>query len=183
MHRRVQLPLHGAFRQSERAGDLAQLQSLMVAHHEDDPLPRRQPADLGIEQLPQLSRIRSRLGARRFFRCIQHLQLGFFSEGRGPRGRMSAAVIDARVHDDSIDPGGQLRILTEAFERPVDLDEHLLRDVLGVVMIAGELIRHAIHHRPMALDQQVEGGGVSRSRLGDQVRIGQHYGIAHMSAI
>jgi len=48
---RVQLALDGAFRKAERLGDLSQFQALMVAHREDETLPRWQPRDL-IADMP-----------------------------------------------------------------------------------------------------------------------------------
>ena len=46
MHRGVQLALDRSLGEAERLGDLSELQSLMVAHDEDDPLPWGQPGDL-----------------------------------------------------------------------------------------------------------------------------------------
>ena len=60
-------------------------------------------------------------------------------------------------------------------QRPVHLDEDFLRDVLGIVMVAGELVGDAIHHRSMLLDEPLEGGSVAPRRAGDQVRISLHH--------
>ena len=58
----------------------------MVTHDEHDPLPRRQPADLDLEHLAELSRIRPFLGAGRLLRRVHHLVFGFFPERRRPDG-------------------------------------------------------------------------------------------------
>ena len=83
---------------------------------------------------------------------------------------MPAPVVDAGVHDDPVDPGGELRVLTEAVQRAIDLDEDFLGDVLGVVVVARELVGDAIHHGPMPLDERLKGGRVAARRAGNQVR-------------
>jgi hypothetical protein len=72
-------------------------------------------------------------------------------------------------------PRRQLSILPEPVERSIHLDEHFLRDVLGVVMVPGKLIRDPIHHRPVPLNERLERGGVPPGRAGDQVRVGRHH--------
>jgi hypothetical protein len=84
-------------------------------------------------------------------------------------------MIDTSVHHNSIHPGRQLGILSETIERSIDLDEHVLRDVLGVVMVTGKLVRNPVHHRTVALDEHLEGRHVASSRAGDKVRIWRHH--------
>ena len=79
-------------------------------------------------------------------------------------------MIDAGVHGDPVEPGGELGVLPEPVERAVDLDEDFLGDVLGIVVVAGELVGDAIHHRPMPLDERLKGGRVAARRARDQVR-------------
>ena len=131
--------------------------------------PCRQPADFGFEHLSELPAVGALFGSGRFFGGVQHFLFRLFAERRGAGRRVATAVVDAGVHDDPVHPRGQLRVLPEPVERPVDLDEHLLRDVLGVVMVAGELVRHAVHHRSMPLDERLEGGS-SRPPAAREIR-------------
>ena len=89
---------------------------------------------------------------------------------------MPAPVVDAGVHDDPVHPRGQLRVLPEPVERAIDLDEDFLRDVFRIVVVAGELIGDAIHHRSMPLDERLKRGCVAARRAGNQV------GISHSAA-
>jgi len=87
-------------------------------------------------------------------------------------------VIDAGIHGNAIQPGGQLGILAEAVQRPVDLDEDLLGDVLGVVVVPSKLIGYSIDHRTMPLDEQLKGGRVAARSAGNEIRI-SHSGPVH----
>ena len=65
----------------------------------------------------------------------------------------------------------ELRVLPEPVQRAIDLDEDFLRDVFGIVVVAGELIGDAIHHRSMPLDERLKSGCVAARRAGNQIRI------------
>jgi len=149
----------------------------MVTHDENNPLSRRQPADLGLEHLAQLPRVRPFLGPGRLLRRVHHLVFGFFPERRRSRRHRPAAVVDTGVHDDSIHPGAELRVLAEFVERAIDLDEDFLGDVFSIEVVAGELIGHAIDHRSVTLDKRLKRGRVAARRTGDQIRI-SHSGLA-----
>src|SRR5512132_3553319 len=71
VHGRVQLTLDGALGEAQSLGNLAELQPLVLAHHEDDTLPRRKLRDLRLEDLPQLAPIGARLGIGALFRSVQ----------------------------------------------------------------------------------------------------------------
>ena len=125
---------------------------------------------LSIADLPAVSAI---LGTRIIRRRVLHLQLRLFRERRPARGRLPPLVVDAGVHDDPVQPRSQLRVVAKAVERSIDLDEHVLRNVLGIVMVAGELIRESIHQRAMPLDERMERSAVTGRRAGYEVRIGR----------
>ena len=61
-----------------------------------------------------------------------------------------------------------MRVLAEASERSKHLEEHLLSDVVGVVVVAGILEGDAIHHRPVTLDQRPEGRPIAGGGAWDQ---------------
>src|SRR3954462_7621678 len=133
-----------------------------MAHHEDDALPRRELADLAGEHLPQLSRVRAPFGARCLLGYLVHPVFTFPpAYGRADQGS-TTLVIDAGVHHDPVQPRAQLGVVAEAVERPVHFDEPFRRDALGVLVMAGELIRDAVHHRSMLLDETLERRRIAR---------------------
>src|SRR5687768_11623017 len=80
-------------------------------------------------------------------------------------------MVDARVHHDPIEPRGQLRVVAKAIERSIDLDEHVLRDVLRIVMVAGKLVGQPVDHPPMPLHERMESGTVAGRGAKYEVRI------------
>ena len=84
-------------------------------------------------------------------------------------------MIDAGVHGNPVHPRRELRILTEPVQGPIHLDEDFLRDVFGVVVVPRELVRDAIHHGPVPLDERLERGVVPRRRACDQFRVGRRH--------
>ena len=79
---------------------------------------------------------------------------------------MAAAVIDAGIHGDAIQPGGELRVLAEAVEGTVNLDEHFLRNVLRIVVIARELIGDPVDHGAVLFHERLKGGRVAARGAG-----------------
>jgi hypothetical protein len=51
-------------------------------------------------------------------------------------------VIDAEVAADADDPGLEVRAPVEGLQRLEDLQEDVLREVLGLVVLADELVGH-----------------------------------------
>jgi len=163
---RVKLTLDRAFGQAKGIGDFTQFQTLMMAHREYQPLPRRQPRDLRVEHLRNLSAIGLFFGSRPFFGRVRHAKLRVFRERRPSGWRVPALVIDASVHHDPIQPRGQLRVVPEAIKRTEHLDEHVLGDIFGVVVVPGELVGETIDHRPVPLNERMERRAVAGRRAG-----------------
>ena len=131
----------------------------MMPHHEHEPLPRRQPRDLRFEHLAELARRRPAPPGPGVSSGVFTIRNSASSvNGAQPGRRLPAPVVDARVHDDPVQPRRQLRVVAEPVERAVDLDEDVLRDVLGIVVVAGELVGQPIHHRAMPLDERMKRG-------------------------
>src|SRR5262249_14873956 len=138
---------------------------------EHEPLSAGEPGDFLRQHFADLSAVGLFLWPWSVLRGVRHLQLRVFRERR-PAGRRAApAVVDARVHHDAVEPRRHLGVVAEPVERPVDLDEHVLRDVFRVVVVAGELVCQPVHHRPMALHERPKRRAVAGRRAGDQVRI------------
>ena len=158
----VKLAFDRPFRQVERVRNLRQLELFEVSHREDQPLPWRQAFDLAAQHVTELSAVRPILGSRRRVgKRVDRIDRLVVHGGRGRERRGTPRVVDAGVHRDPVQPGGELRVLAEAGERTKDLEKHILRNVVSVVMVAAVLERDAIHHRPMTLDQRPEGRSVA----------------------
>jgi len=174
VHRGVQLALDGTLRETKGSGDLSKFQALMMPHDEDHSLPRRQSAYLRFEHPAELAGVRRFFRPWGFFRYVQHLVFGLFAKRCGRRRHVTAAMVDTGVHGDSIHPRGQLGVLAKAGQRPVHFDEDVLRDVFGIVVVARELIRHAVHQGPVSLDEHLKGGVIPGRGAGNQVRVILH---------
>jgi hypothetical protein len=89
----------------------------------------------------------------------------------------AAVVIDAEVPRHADQPGLEVGPAVEGVERLENLEEDILRQVLGLVVLAGELVRDVEHLAPVladdlfpgllvageaALDQRIDGVGGSR---------------------
>jgi hypothetical protein len=169
--RGMELPLDGAFRKIERRRNLTQFQSFMMAHREHEPLTRRKFRDFRFNRFPDLPAVGAFFRVRTFLGRVQHPQLRVFRERRPSGGRGAPPMVDAGIHHDPIEPGGELGIVAKPVKRPEYLDEHVLCNVFGVVMIAGKLKGDAIHHRTMPLDERMESGSIAGRRAGHEVRI------------
>src|SRR5262245_37376341 len=175
VHGRMQLPLHRALCQTERFRDLAQFHTLMMPHHQYDSLSLWKSADFCFKDLTDLAAIGALFRSGGFFGGVQHSLFRVITKCRTRIEPRAALVVDTGVHDDSIEPRSELSVLPESVKRPEDFDEHVLGDVLGVMMIARKLIGHAVHHRAVTLDKHLKGGRVPPCRAGDEVRISRHH--------
>ena len=78
----MQLPFHRSFREPQRFGNLPQLETLMMPHHEDDPLSVRQPRYLTFQYFAELARIRAILGPGTLLGRVEQATFGFLTKGR-----------------------------------------------------------------------------------------------------
>ena len=69
----------------------------------------------------------------------------------------AAVVIDAEVAADADQPGLEIRAPVERVERLEDLQEDVLRQILGFVVLADELVRDVEHLAPVLADDQLPG--------------------------
>ena len=108
----------------------------MMPHGEDQALARREPGNLRFEHGAQLAAVGLFLRAGPILRRIDHLQLRVLRERRPSGRRVPALVVDARVHHDPVEPRGHLGVVAEPVQRSIDLEEHVLGDVFGIVVVA-----------------------------------------------
>ncbi|MCO5169632.1 MAG: hypothetical protein M9894_25100 [Planctomycetes bacterium] len=124
------------------------------------------PEVLGVDALGGARRrvVRRSLGARR-----RRLVAG------APRPR--ARQVEGRVAHDPEEPRGERpprRV--EAPGGAQDVDERLLRRVLGGGRVAGELVRQPVGARPPPLEEQGHGGLVAPGQARDEVLVGERGG-------
>ena len=169
VHGGMQLPLDGTFRKSERFCDLAQLQTLMMSHHEDEPLPVWKTRDFCLQDFAEFPGVRAVFRPRRICLRVEQRLFGLLATRRGTCRELPPSMVDTGIHDDPVEPGRELRVLAELVKRTVHLDEDFLRDVFSIVVVARELVRDSIHHGSMPLDERLKGGRVAARRAGDQL--------------
>ncbi len=81
-----------------------------------------------------------------------------------------ASLRQRDVPRDGEEPGREAARAVEAFDPPVEADQHLLRDVVRRVLVAGETDGPRAHTRLHARDEPLEGGGFPRPDLVDERR-------------
>jgi hypothetical protein len=94
-------------------------------------------------------------------------------ERLGPAHALERHAVAARVHDEPVQPGRELRFAAELLQARADLDQRLLRSVPRLLEIAYQLGGKAVDPGRIALDQCVERAPVAVGRLVDELRIGQ----------
>jgi hypothetical protein len=79
--------------------------------------------------------------------------------------RASALAIAVRVQGpvqcDSIDPSEEFAAPLELWELVIGLQKSILRDVVGVARLAGQMEGERVHARPVFSDELIERGRVS----------------------
>ena len=101
------------------------------------------------------------------FSRLERLRVG---RGLPPGG---AQPVDAEPAGELRDPGPQSIVAPQAVEMLVDPREHLLEDVLGVVLRKPKgLHRDRVHVAGEPLDELVPGALVPRAAPGDELGIG-----------
>lgn len=90
-------------------------------------------------------------------------------------GSPPAALGEAAVQGDAVQPGADRRLAGEAVERPVGVERRLLHHVFGAVR-ADDLASQGQQPRAMPLEQSFEADTVARSGRHDQVEVGRLVG-------
>ena len=136
--RLVHLRLRRAFRDAERFGDLAMLQSLDVMQQERRAAPLR---ELRQRPAPDPSSPPSRSAIPRLPASGQHrLVVQRIGHLPGPR-RPAAQVIEALIRRQAVQPRAERRFAAKSVQLPVRRQENLLQQVLGV----GRVSHHPQH--------------------------------------
>ena len=77
-------------------------------------------------------------------------------------------MIDAQIPADADQPGLEVGAAIEGVERLEDLEEDVLGQVFGLVVLADELVRDVEYLAPMQPDDALPGGLVSAQAALDQ---------------
>ena len=80
----------------------------------------------------------------------------------------AAVVIDAEVAADADDPGLEVGAPVERLERLEDLQEDVLRQILGLVVLADELVGDVEHLAPVLADDRFPGRLIAGQALLDE---------------
>src|SRR5215208_2245361 len=151
-------PLHSAERQAQALGYLRVRQLGEVAEREDlallvGDLPEGLAQQIPVEVAPGLREDLARLRPR---------SLGFGLLLRPPAGRLRAQPVYALVADHGEHPGAYAASLCPvAARRAPDLQEDLLRQVLGVLLVAGQPAGERVGRTGVAVVEGAEGEGVA----------------------
>ena len=108
-------------------------------------------------------------GARRIALLARRLILE--RERLGLADALAREAIAARVHDQAMEPGGELRLSAELAQPRAQLDERFLRGVPRLLEIAHDLRGEPVDSRGMPLDERVERPSVAVSCLADEVHV------------
>ena len=75
----------------------------------------------------------------------------------------AAVVVDAQIAADADQPGLEVRPPVERVQRLEDLQEDVLREILGVVVLADELVGDVEYLAPVLTDNQLPGAAGRRA--------------------
>ncbi len=164
--------MHVALRRPHRHARRAR--DLLVRHPEDvpkddhEPLARREACERGRELAPLVRKQRGTRG-------IAFLAGRFVLEGELLRlaDPLSREAVAARVHDQAVEPGGELRLAAELAQARAQLDKRLLRGIPRLLEVAHELRREPVHARCMPFDENVERPSITCSCLADEVHVAE----------
>src|SRR5262245_59118969 len=146
----------GAFGQLQLLRDLVIRQFLDVAHEDGGAQRLGQRAHRVLEQLDAVAlfhhrHLALRLRHRHQLRGVDVAvdRLAFLPD--------AAVVIDAEVAADADEPRLEVRAAVERVQRPEDLEEDVLRQILGLIVAADELVRDVEHLAAVLADDGFPG--------------------------
>ncbi len=159
------MTLRGADGHARSLGDLLERVAGDVLQEHDLSLRRR---DAG-ERLAQLApKLRVAGAARRVVVGGELIAERLVASRLAPIGR-----VEARVHDDAVEPSRELRAAVELLQAYTHLRKSLLSRIARVLGVAQELPREALHLRCVALEQRLERLRIADPGPGHEDRVAQ----------
>jgi BirA family transcriptional regulator, biotin operon repressor / biotin---[acetyl-CoA-carboxylase] ligase len=164
----VHVTLRRADRHAGNARDLLVREPEDVAEDDREPLLGREPRERFGELSPEV-------GERRHTREIPVVPSHFVGEGErlGLPEPLAGEPVPARVHDEAVEPRGELRLAAELTQPRAELDQRLLRGVARFLDVAHGLGGDSLDTRRIALDERVEREPVSVRRLPDEIHVAE----------
>ena len=92
------------------------------------------------------------------------------------------------IHDDPVEPGGELRLAPELPNRPVRRQKGLLHDIAGLIIVPQHPVGDVQHAFLMALDEDLEGIRIALLAQQDNTCVlvighpvyGSNHGVRHL---
>src|SRR4029450_11702937 len=159
--------LDGPFRQAQPVGDFLVRQLLQIPKHDSGAERGRQLAERHPQQLPEILVLRRSVRSARGSRRLQVVR-SHTARDRLPLLADAAIVIDAQITANADDPRLKVRPSIERPERLEDLQENVLGQVFGLVVLTDELVRNVEHLPPVLLDDHLPGYLITTEALLDQ---------------
>ena len=72
-------------------------------------------------------------------------------------GALTGGRVVADIHDDAVNPGGQLRAAAEPGQAAVNSDKNVLREIVDVIFVVYDLRDHSEDEALVGVDQLGEG--------------------------
>jgi len=160
--------LDGADRHAGDARDLLVGEAEGVPEHDRHALVEREAGE-PLEELPP-DVAEDREAGR--IRVLPGRLLGEIELFR-PAETLSGAQVPAGVHNEPVEPGGELGVPAELAQPGAELLERLLGGVAGVLEVEHEVLREPLHAGRVALDQRVERMPVPAVRLGHEIHVAE----------
>jgi BirA family transcriptional regulator, biotin operon repressor / biotin---[acetyl-CoA-carboxylase] ligase len=94
-------------------------------------------------------------------------------ERLGPPDSLESDAVSTRVHDEPVEPGGELGLPPKLAKPRAELDQGLLRRVARLLEIAHELRREPVHAGRMARNEDIESAVVAALGLANELGVAQ----------
>src|SRR5262249_53291583 len=102
-------------------------------------------------------------------RGVEQLRVAF--EGPAPRSQPVATQVQKVVHSDTVEPRAKAAPRLEGREPRDDLDQNLLRRVLGVLVVIQHAARDVVDPRLVSLEEKLEVPAAPGSDALDERRV------------
>jgi BirA family biotin operon repressor/biotin-[acetyl-CoA-carboxylase] ligase len=164
----VHVALRGAYRDLRRARDLRVREAEGVAQDDDCALLGREPGESLGDVVPQIGQ---RGEPRRVGLLVGDAIL--HAQRLRPANALEGNAIAAGVHDEPVQPRGELRLAAELAQTRADLHQRLLGRIASLLEVAEKLRGEPVHPRRIALDEHIQGAVVAARGLAHELAVAQ----------
>ena len=100
-------------------------------------------------------------------------QLPFVERHRAPAVGLPE-MIERQVHDDAVQPGEELRASVEAADGAIGAEKGVLRQVVGIRVVADDAKRSRVHTPLVATHERLESLAVTAASAANLVGVRRH---------